>query len=109
MLFLSRAAACGCEDPLDDCGGNSGQCSCPPLVTGRTCDACLQNTFGDPSVGCEVNNYLKSDSTVLVTYYLAFVLHPHSHAAAISLALKCVATLLENACTCASATCRESV
>lgn len=49
--------ACSCPDPLDNCDLMSGQCSnCPPLVEGRSCNMCVANSFGDPTVGCAVSN-----------------------------------------------------
>ena len=50
-------AACSCPDPLDNCDLMTGQCpSCPPFVRGPSCEVCVTNSFGDPSVGCTVSN-----------------------------------------------------
>ena len=43
---------CGCVDPSESCEVATGQCRCQSLVTGRTCDACVPNSFGDPGEGC---------------------------------------------------------
>lgn len=46
---------CDCVNSANnDCDVTTGQCSCPPLVTGRTCDTCMVNTYGDPLTGCSV-------------------------------------------------------
>ena len=49
---LPALSECECGDPSESCDVGSGQCVCPPLVTGRTCDSCMENTFGDPGEGC---------------------------------------------------------
>ena len=44
-----------CRCPSGLCHPETGQCVCPPRVTGPNCDVCLPNTFGfDPLIGCEV-------------------------------------------------------
>jgi len=44
----------GCECASGLCDAVSGQCVCPPRVTGADCDVCLPQTFGfDPLIGCE--------------------------------------------------------
>ena len=37
-----------------NCDVSTGQCPCPPLVTGRTCDSCMAGSYGDPLLGCSV-------------------------------------------------------
>jgi len=45
-------AGCHCASGL--CDPQTGQCVCPPRVTGADCDVCLPQTFGfDPLIGCE--------------------------------------------------------
>ena len=43
---------CNCSNNSQQCDKRTGQCPCPPLVTGRQCSACELNTFGDPALGC---------------------------------------------------------
>lgn len=65
-------AACSCPDLLDNCDLMTGQCSnCLPLVEGRSCNVCVANSFGDPSVGCTVSN---SDAVCRLTYYVTMIL-----------------------------------
>jgi hypothetical protein len=51
-LTSSGCADCGCVDPSESCEVATGQCRCEALVTGRTCDSCVPNSFGDPGEGC---------------------------------------------------------
>lgn len=51
-LTPNGCADCDCPNPTDTCSVSTGQCPCPPLVTGRRCDTCTNNSFGDPLVGC---------------------------------------------------------
>ena len=54
---IAPPSECQCADPLDICDIQSGQCSnCPPLVGGLTCDSCVENSFGDPTIGCMVSS-----------------------------------------------------
>ena len=47
----------GCNCPSQLCDSMTGQCVCPPKVTGDDCDICLPETFGfDPLIGCEECN-----------------------------------------------------
>lgn len=47
--------ACNCPSGL--CDDRTGQCMCPPHVTGDNCDTCLAETFGfDQLIGCEECN-----------------------------------------------------
>ena len=62
--------ACSCPNELDSCDLETGQCSnCPPLVGGRTCNVCVANSFGYPSIGCTVSLiYYPKTNTCTVLY-----------------------------------------
>jgi len=52
VAWLCACTGCECASGL--CDAVSGQCVCPPRVTGPDCDVCLPQTFGfDPLIGCE--------------------------------------------------------
>ena len=51
----------------------TGLCSnCPSLVEGRSCNVCVANSFGDPSMGCmvsiEIYFLLKVDAMMLCIF-----------------------------------------
>lgn len=49
-LFVT---ACNC--PFGLCHQVTGQCICPPRVTGDKCDTCKPGTYGyDALIGCQV-------------------------------------------------------
>ena len=61
MFMFSEYHVCrydlGCNCPYGLCDPESGQCVCPPRVTGANCDTCLPRTFGfDKYIGCEECN-----------------------------------------------------
>ena len=59
--------ACSCPSPLDNCDLMTGQCSnCPPLVEGRSCNVCVANSFGDPSIGCMVSSSDALDTLIML-------------------------------------------
>ena len=74
--------ACNCPSGL--CDARTGQCVCPPRVTGEDCNTCLPLTFGfDPFIGCEecdcdsggvVGNNIDCDVN---TGQCRFVAHPY--------------------------------
>ena len=50
--FQFLCSDCYCPDPMENCDVLTGQCSCPPLTTGRNCTYCVAGTYGDPVGGC---------------------------------------------------------
>lgn len=51
VLLIS---ACNC--PYGMCNPTTGECMCPPRVTGERCNTCVSATYGfDPLVGCTVS------------------------------------------------------
>ena len=46
--------ACGCINNTI-CAEN-GQCNCQSNVMGLKCDTCIDNHYGDPSMGCDVSH-----------------------------------------------------
>ena len=75
FLFL---AECGCpENSL--CELADGQCPCPnSLIGGRTCNECVDGSWGNVEDGCEVGRIMciliHRHHTKCIHY------HPHSHA-----------------------------
>ena len=51
-VMLSLSTACGCNHPQGArgrrCDMTTGQCTCRPDITGRTCDTCVMEGFYGP-------------------------------------------------------------